>query len=87
MIIKWLLPSEDEVTHLISTAVKESINNSGKAELITKYAGYSENWTKCQKYITDWLLDGKIDDDEQIQFENAIRPLVKEVLNKVRESL
>lgn len=87
LILKWLIPSADDVTKMISKSVKDAVNNSGKAELISKYAGYSDNWNKCQKYVTDWLLDGKIDDEEQKQFEAAIKPLVEHVLSAIKEKM
>lgn len=87
LLIKWLLPSSDSITKMISASVQETINNSGKEEQISKYAGYSETWIKAQSYISKWLADGKIDDSEKAEFEKAIRPLVDQVLTSIKDSL
>ena len=87
LLIKWLLPSADTVTKMISSSVQKSINESGKAEQITKYAGYSETWIKAQQYITKWLSDGQIDDTEKAEFEDAIKPLVEQVLKSIKENI
>lgn len=93
LLIRLLLPSAEDITTLATKTIVEFINNSGKGDVIAKYGTMADeitkvqaNITKVQAYITNWLRDGKIDDEEQKKLYNALLPLAQRLVKEVKQS-
>ena len=84
LLLKWLLPSAEDIASLATRTVVEFINTSGKEEVIAKYGSMADKFTKVQAYITGWLKDGKIDDDERQQLYYALLPLAHRLVAEVK---
>lgn len=84
LLLKWLLPSAEDIASLATRTVVEFINTSGKEEVIAKYGTMADKFTKIQAYITGWLKDGKIDDNERHQLYYALLPLAQRLVAEVK---
>ena len=85
LLIRLLLPSAEDITTLATKTIVEFINNSGKGEVIAKYGTMADEITKVQANITNWLRDGKIDDEEQKKLYNALLPLAQKLVEEVKK--
>lgn len=85
LLIRLLLPSAEDITTLATRTIVEFINNSGKGDVIAKYGTMADNFTKVQANITNWLRDGKIDDEEQKKLYNALLPLAQKLVEEVKK--
>lgn len=85
LLIRLLLPSAEDITTLVTKTIVEFINNSGKGEVIAKYGTMADEITKVQANITNWLRDGKIDDEEQKKLYNALLPLAQKLVEEVKK--
>lgn len=84
LLIKLLLPSPEDITTLAAKTIVEFINNSGKGDVIAKYGTMADEITKVQSNITNWLRDGKIDDEEQKKLYNALLPLAQKLVEEIK---
>lgn len=64
-IAKWLMPSPKKLSNMAADKIQSAVNSSGKEDLISKYATMADSATEIQKWITELLVDGKIDDLEK----------------------
>ena len=85
LLIRLLLPSAEDITTLATKTIVEFINNSGKGDVIAKYGTMADEITKVQANITNWLRDGKIDDEEQKKLYNALLPLAQKLVEEVKK--
>jgi hypothetical protein len=85
LLTRLILPSAEDITTLATRTIVEFINNSGKGEVIAKYGTMADDFTKVQANITNWLRDGKIDDEEQKKLYNALLPLAQKLVEEVKK--
>ena len=64
-LIKWFMPSPKKLSSMAAEKIQSAVNQSGKEDLIAKYASMADSATEIQKWITELLVDGKIDDIEK----------------------
>ena len=83
LLIKWFMPSADQIADMAVKVVADFINSSDKTELIAKYGTAADEFTKIQAKITSWLKDGKIDEQEQAELKRALLPLTEKLVREV----
>ena len=84
LLIKWFLPSADQIADMAVNAVADFINTSDKTETIAKYGTYADEFTKVQSKITTWLRDGKIDNNEKAELYRALLPLAQKLIEEIK---
>lgn len=84
LLIRLLLPSPEDITTLATKTIVEFINNSGKGDVIAKYGTMADEITKVQANITNWLRDGKIDEEERKKLYNALLPLAQRLVEEIK---
>lgn len=85
LLLRWFMPSVEQITDLAVNVVADFINSSGKEATIAKYGTIADEFTKVQSKITSWLKDGKIDDGEKQELYNALLPLAKKLTEEIRK--
>lgn len=80
-IVKFFMPSSKKLGKMAAEKIKSAVNQSGKEQLIAKYSGLVSNAVNTQKWLSDILLDGKIDDME----EDEIARRLAIIFDKVRD--
>ena len=83
LLIKWFLPSADQIADMAVNAVADFINTSDKTETIAKYGTAADEFTKIQAKLTNLLKDGKIDDAEKVELKTLILPLAEKLVKEV----
>jgi hypothetical protein len=83
LLLRWFMPSAEQITDLAVKVVSEFVNSSDKTELIAKYGSYADQITKVQSKITGWLKDGKIDEQEKAELTRALLPLAEKLVKEV----
>lgn len=63
--------------------IQKAVNESNKADMISKCASIASYATDIQKFISDTLLDGKVSDEETKQVEEKLVPLFEKVIELV----
>ena len=82
-LIKWLIPSTKKLSSMAAEKIQSAVNQSGKEDLIAKYASMADSATEIQKWITELLVDGKIDDMEKYDIADKLQPLIQKVIDLV----
>lgn len=82
-IAKWLMPSPKKLSNMAAEKIQSAVNSSGKEDLIAKYATMADSATEIQKWITELLVDGKIDDLEKQEISDKLEPLLKKVVDLI----
>lgn len=82
-LIKWFMPSPKKLANMASEKIQSAVNSSGKEDLISKYASMADSATEIQKWITEILADGKIDDLEKQEISDKLEPLLKKVVGLI----
>ena len=83
LLIKWFLPSADQIADMAVNAVADFINTSDKTDIIAKYGTAADEFTKVQAKLTNLLKDGKIDDAEKAELKKLLLPLAEKLVNEV----
>ena len=83
LLIKWFMPTADQITDMAVKVAADFINSSDKTELIAKYGTAADEFTKIQAKLTGWLKDGKIDDIEKAELYRALLPLAEKLVKEV----
>lgn len=83
LLIKWFMPSADQIADMAVKVAADFINSSDKTELIAKYGTAADEFTKIQAKITSWLKDGKIDEQEKAELKRALLPLAEKLVKEV----
>ena len=83
LLIKWFMPSAEQIADMAVKVAADFINSSDKTELIAKYGTAADEFTKIQAKITSWLKDGKIDDNEKAELKAALLPLTEKLVKEV----
>ena len=83
LLIKWFLPSADQIADMAVNAAADFINTSNKTDIIAKYGTAADEFTKVQAKLTNLLKDGKIDDVEKAELKKLLLPLAEKLVNEV----
>ena len=83
LLIKWFLPSADQIADMAVNAVADFINTSDKTDIIAKYGTAADEFTKVQAKLTNLLKDGKIDDAEKAELKKLLLPLAEKLVKEV----
>ena len=83
LLIKWFLPSADQIADMAVNAAADFINTSDKTDIIAKYGTAADEFTKVQAKLTNLLKDGKIDDAEKAELKTLLLPLTEKLVNEV----
>lgn len=84
LLIKWLMPSAEQMTDVAVDTIAKFVNNSDKADTIAKYSSYANELVKVQAAVSRWLLDGKISDEEKAELKRALLPLAEKIVEAVQ---
>lgn len=82
-LIKWLMPSSKKLSNMAADKIQNAINQSGKEDIIAKYATMADSATEIQKWVTELLVDGKIDDIEKSDIAERLQPLIQKVVDLI----
>ena len=82
LLIKWFLPSADQIADMAVNAAADFINTSDKTDIIAKYGTAADQFTKVQAKLTNLLKDGKIDDAEKAELKKLLLPLTEKLVNE-----
>ena len=83
LLIKWFLPSADQIADMAVNAVADFINASDKTDIIAKYGTAADEFTKIQAKLTNLLKDGKIDDAEKAELKKLLLPLAEKLVKEI----
>lgn len=83
LLIKWFMPSPEDVAKTIAKATADFVNTSGKEDAIVNVISKTEKFEKVQTLVNKWLKDGKLDDVEVKELEEKLTPLCKLVIDKI----
>lgn len=83
LLIKWFLPSADQIADMAVNAAADFINTSDKTDIIAKYGTAADEFTKIQAKLTNLLKDGKIDDAEKAELKKLLLPLAEKLVKEV----
>lgn len=83
LLIKWFLPSADQIADMAVNAAADFINTSDKTDIIAKYGTAADEFTKVQAKLTNLLKDGKIDDAEKAELKTLLLPLAEKLVKEV----
>ena len=82
-LIKLFIPSSKKLSTMAAEKIQAAVNQSGKEDLIAKYASMADSATEVQKWITELLVDGKIDDMEKSDIAAKLEPLLKKMVELI----
>ena len=83
LLIKWFLPSADQIADMAVNAAADFINTSDKTDIIAKYGTAADEFTKIQAKLTNLLKDGKIDDAEKAELKKLLLPLAEKLVKEI----
>lgn len=81
-IVKWFL-SAKKLAKWSADGIQTAINNSKFSEQIAKYGEMADKFTDIQKWLTDILRDGKIDELERADIEKKLLPVYEKLLEVI----
>lgn len=81
-IVKWFI-SPEKLAKWSADGVQKAINESKYSEQIEKYGELANRITEVQKWMTEILKDGKIDDLEKKDIQNAVLPLFQKLFEVI----
>lgn len=84
-LLKWLMPSSQKIADYAADAFQKVINDklADKKDYIVKGSQISEQVMKVQEYLTKWLADGSMSDEEKETLSKALKPLVDMVVERL----
>lgn len=74
------MPSPKKLSNMAAEKIQSAVNSSGKEDLIAKYASMADSATEIQKWVTEMLVDGKIDDIEKKDIADKLEPLLQKII-------
>lgn len=77
------MPSSKKMAVYAAEQISKAVNQAQKEDQIAKYASIADKATEVQKFVTEILLDGKIDDVEKEDIANKIQPLIDKILELI----
>lgn len=78
-VIKWFL-SAKKLAKWSADGIQSAVNGSSCTEQIAKYGEMADRFTEVQKWLTQMLTDGKIDDIERAEIEARLLPLYEKLM-------
>lgn len=87
LLLKWFLPSPEEMAKIVSQSVARFVNNTNKADAIAAFFEKTKEFSDAQVRITKWLSDGKFDEDEVKELQEELEPVMTALYNKVMEKV
>ena len=82
-IIKMFMPSPKKLSDMAAQKIQTAVNQSGKEDLIAKYAKLADQFTDYQKFVTGILVDGKVDQFEIEEISTRLEPIVAYVISLI----
>lgn len=79
-LVKLILPNAETLSNYAADGIQKAINNADKEAQIAKYADLADKATDVQKFVTEILLDGKIDDIEKEDIAKKIEPVISKLI-------
>lgn len=77
------MPNSKKMATYAAEQISKAVNQAQKEDQIAKYASIADKATEVQKFVTEILLDGKIDDVEKEDIANKIQPLIDKILELI----
>lgn len=77
------MPNSKKMAVYAAEQIANAVNQADKEEQIAKYASIADKATEVQKFVTEILLDGKIDDVEKEDIANKIQPLIDKIITLI----
>lgn len=81
-VIKWIL-SPKKLSKWSADGIQQAINKSRYSEQIEKYGALADKFTEVQKWLTDILKDGKVDELERDDIEKKLLPLYNKLFDVI----
>ena len=81
-IIKWFL-SAKKLAKWSADGIQRAVNGSSCTEQIAKYGEMADRFTEVQKWLTQMLKDGKIDELEKGEIEARLLPLYEKLMEVI----
>jgi hypothetical protein len=81
-VIKWIL-SPKKLSKWSADGIQQAINKSRYSEQIEKYGALADKITAVQKWMTEILKDGKVDDLERSEIESKLLPVFNKLLELI----
>lgn len=84
-LLKWLMPNSQKIADIAADAFQRVVNDrlADQKEYLIRGSLVSERIMEVQQYLTKWLADGHMTDDEKNQLSKALKPLVDTVMEKL----
>ena len=77
------MPSSKKMATYAAEQIANAVNQAQKEDQIAKYASIVDKATEVQKFVTEILLDGKIDDVEKEDIAKKIEPLMEKMIELI----
>lgn len=87
LLLKWFMPSPEDMAKIVATAAAKFINGSDKSEAIKAFIEKTKTFSDAQVRITRWLADGKFDEAEVQELEAELKPMAELLYAKVLENV
>ena len=81
-IVKWFL-SAKKLAKWSANGIQKAVNGSSCTEQIAKYGEIADKFTDIQKWLTQMLKDGKIDELEKGEIEARLLPLYEKLMEVI----
>lgn len=81
--VKMFVPNAREIAKYAAQGVQKIVNESGKADVISKYGDIADRVTDVQKWITSTLKDGQVDDAETAELAGKLAPIFEKLLENI----
>lgn len=78
-VLKMFLPSSETLAQYAAEGIAKTVNESGKEEVISKYSNLSGNSAQIVNWLSQILIDGKIDKNETEEISKKLIPLFEAI--------
>lgn len=75
--------SAEKLAKWAAEGIQIAVNKSSKTEQIAKYGQLADKITEYQKFLTDTLKDGQIDQIEKEQIEKRLLPVMSKLMELI----
>lgn len=83
LLVKWFMPKPADIARIAAKSAADFVNSVGKEEAIAQFVEKTEGIRKAQSLVTKWLADGKIDQAEVEELQEALTPLAQTIYDRV----
>lgn len=87
LLLKWLMPTPEEVAKLVAKAAADFVNNTGKQDAIVQFVDKSKSFQDAQVIITRWLADGILDEAEVKELEQKLVPAARALIDAIQKKV